>query len=183
MAEITIWRTGSRVPLNVYAGDRAVCQCHTPEDSARIVEAMNKCSRDEVRAHFALPGSVAPVPDGHWCQNCSRVPVEKHGDVCEGCREILRRHHLDVIAGRTPEPENLLEICTPGSSRCGHNFLIPKCPYKHCAARELYGALLMANADLNEHDCEYHHQTPTRTKEAIDSALKLARGEGEADAR
>lgn len=35
------WRTGSKIPLNVYEGDRPVCQCHTPEDAARIVEAMN----------------------------------------------------------------------------------------------------------------------------------------------
>ena len=35
------WRVGSKVPLNVYEGDRPVCQCHTPEDAARIVAAMN----------------------------------------------------------------------------------------------------------------------------------------------
>lgn len=34
------WRTGRKVPLNVYEGNRAVCQCHTPEDAARIVVAM-----------------------------------------------------------------------------------------------------------------------------------------------
>jgi hypothetical protein len=27
-----VWRVGSKVPLNVYEGDRPVCQCHNPED-------------------------------------------------------------------------------------------------------------------------------------------------------
>lgn len=31
------WRVGTKNPLNVYEGDRSVCQCHTPEDAARIV--------------------------------------------------------------------------------------------------------------------------------------------------
>lgn len=35
------WRTGARVPLNVYAGDRPICQCHNEEDARRIVEAVN----------------------------------------------------------------------------------------------------------------------------------------------
>lgn len=35
------WRVGSKVPLNVYEGDRPVCQCHTAEDARRIVSAMN----------------------------------------------------------------------------------------------------------------------------------------------
>ena len=35
------WRVGSKVPLNVYDGDRPVCQCHSEEDAARIVAAMN----------------------------------------------------------------------------------------------------------------------------------------------
>ena len=36
-----LWRVGTRVPLNVYEGDRPVCQCHTPEDARLIVEAVN----------------------------------------------------------------------------------------------------------------------------------------------
>ena len=35
------WRVGRKVPLNVYDGDRPVCQCHNPEDAARIVAAVN----------------------------------------------------------------------------------------------------------------------------------------------
>lgn len=36
------WRVGNKVPLNVYEGDRPVCQCHHKRDAARIVLAMNK---------------------------------------------------------------------------------------------------------------------------------------------
>lgn len=35
------WRIGARVRLNVYDGDRPVCQCHNEEDAARIVDALN----------------------------------------------------------------------------------------------------------------------------------------------
>ena len=35
------WRVGSKVPINVYEGDRPVCQCHTVTDARRIVSAMN----------------------------------------------------------------------------------------------------------------------------------------------
>ncbi len=41
------WRVGSKVPLNVYEGDRPVCQCHTEEDAARLVKAMNAIPRAE----------------------------------------------------------------------------------------------------------------------------------------
>ncbi len=41
-SELKPWRVGTKVPLNVYEGDRPVCQCHTPEDAARIVRAMNR---------------------------------------------------------------------------------------------------------------------------------------------
>lgn len=36
-----LWRTGSKVPINVYEGDRPVCQCQTADDASRIVAAMN----------------------------------------------------------------------------------------------------------------------------------------------
>lgn len=37
------WRVGSKVPLNVYDGDRPVCQCHNVGDAMLIVDAMNGC--------------------------------------------------------------------------------------------------------------------------------------------
>jgi hypothetical protein len=46
--ERPLWRVGLKVPINVYEGDRPVCQCHTAEDAQRIVSAMNR--DDEQRA-------------------------------------------------------------------------------------------------------------------------------------
>jgi prefoldin subunit 5 len=39
------WRVGHKVPINVYEGDRPVCQCQTAEYAALIVEAVNAHSR------------------------------------------------------------------------------------------------------------------------------------------
>lgn len=44
---IELWRVGTKIPLNVYEGDRPVCQCHTAEDAARIVAAMNAQNSDD----------------------------------------------------------------------------------------------------------------------------------------
>jgi hypothetical protein len=35
------WRVGRKVPLNVYAGNRPVCQCHNPGDARLIVDSVN----------------------------------------------------------------------------------------------------------------------------------------------
>jgi hypothetical protein len=37
------WRVGRHISLNVYEGDRPICQCHTAMDARRIVEAVNGC--------------------------------------------------------------------------------------------------------------------------------------------
>lgn len=46
------WRVGRKVPLNVYEGDRPVCQCHTPEDAAFIVKAVNDRQAASVPEHL-----------------------------------------------------------------------------------------------------------------------------------
>lgn len=44
------WRVGAKVPINVYAGDRPVCQSHTAEDAALIVESVNglRAAREKI---------------------------------------------------------------------------------------------------------------------------------------
>lgn len=59
------WRVGHKVPINVYAVSEAgvsrpVCQCHTPEDAARIVEAMNSMEAMRPVLEMAL---MKPGPD------------------------------------------------------------------------------------------------------------------------
>jgi len=41
-----VWRVGRNVPINVYEGDRPICQCHTALDAKLIVEAVNKLRRE-----------------------------------------------------------------------------------------------------------------------------------------
>lgn len=40
-SSVKLWRVGTKVPLNVYEGDRPVCQCHSEADAKRLVEALN----------------------------------------------------------------------------------------------------------------------------------------------
>lgn len=42
----TSWRVGTKVPINVYDGDRPVCQCQTAMDARLIVAAVNKFLED-----------------------------------------------------------------------------------------------------------------------------------------
>jgi hypothetical protein len=56
------WRIGKRVPINVYDGDRPVCQCHTVEDAKLIVSAVNTFHDQLVgwKAKQTKPGSRTP---------------------------------------------------------------------------------------------------------------------------
>lgn len=45
--KLGMWRVGSQVPINVYDGERPVCQCHTAEDARRIVSAINTIKATE----------------------------------------------------------------------------------------------------------------------------------------
>ena len=38
------WRIGKTVQINIYEGDRPICQCHTVTDAKRIVAAVNTFS-------------------------------------------------------------------------------------------------------------------------------------------
>ncbi len=38
------WRVGKHMPINVYEGDRPICQCHTALDAKRIVAGVNGTS-------------------------------------------------------------------------------------------------------------------------------------------
>jgi hypothetical protein len=42
------WRTGKKVPINVYDNDRPVCQCQTAMDAKLIVRAVNKLLDEDV---------------------------------------------------------------------------------------------------------------------------------------
>lgn len=79
------WRVGSKVPLNVYEGDRPVCQCHTPKDAQRIVDAMNVPQpergsnpiRSKIRAHA--------LKHPFTCEACQHGSHEKCTLICQEC--------------------------------------------------------------------------------------------------
>lgn len=60
-----VWRIGAKVPLNIYAGDRPVCQCHNAQDAALIVAAVNRRQRSEQLAteNAALAQRVEELED------------------------------------------------------------------------------------------------------------------------
>ena len=49
------WRVGSKVPINVYEGDRPICQCHTAIDAKRIVDAVNRESHSPLISLLLMP--------------------------------------------------------------------------------------------------------------------------------
>jgi hypothetical protein len=56
------WRVGRKVPLNVYEGDRPVCQCHSEQDATRIMEAMNRTQPQWINVEDELP----PIVHEYW---------------------------------------------------------------------------------------------------------------------
>jgi hypothetical protein len=66
------WRVGRAVPLNVYDGDRPVCQCHSTHDAMMIVTAVNQMF-DGVRMGVSQP-FVLPADKGF-----GTFPITKEG--------------------------------------------------------------------------------------------------------
>jgi hypothetical protein len=57
------WRVGTHVPVNVYEGDRPICQCHTALDAKRIVEAVNAAAQAPPTWYSPF---TFPERDGHY---------------------------------------------------------------------------------------------------------------------
>ncbi len=70
----THWRVGSKVKLNVYNGDRPVCQCHSAEEAQLIVDAVNGTSR-LIEDNVALRAKLEAAPHASNCVTmCGFVP-------------------------------------------------------------------------------------------------------------
>ncbi len=73
---VLLARVGFKIKLNVYLGDRPLCQCHSEADAALIVTALNGLGelqaenghlREAVRKlHAALSGLIYKHPNGIW---------------------------------------------------------------------------------------------------------------------
>jgi hypothetical protein len=67
-------RTVSRVRLNVYDGDRPVCQCHTAEDAAELVLRVNR----DARCHDALVAALTDLLNAQCrCSSCAESRAAK----------------------------------------------------------------------------------------------------------
>ena len=69
---VEAWRVGSKVPINVYEGDRPVCQCHNTSDPKRIVAAVNEVSaitaeRDALRAELNFSEGKLGLLNDFYC--------------------------------------------------------------------------------------------------------------------
>ena len=55
---MTLWRIGTKVPINVYDGDRPVCQCQTVMDARLIVAAVNEHLERLLEEHKPVGGKA-----------------------------------------------------------------------------------------------------------------------------
>lgn len=94
------WRVGNNVPINVYEGDRPICQCHTALDAQRIVSAVNAALLVEMDkapelAGPAQAGDRSYAPEGGVQESLHPVPAcnGPHGDEedCPVHGEEIRR--------------------------------------------------------------------------------------------
>lgn len=67
----TKWWVGTKVPINVYEGDRPVCQCHTAVDAKRIVAAMNADGIFRM-AHEEMHRYLSEIGDSN-CEMCEAI--------------------------------------------------------------------------------------------------------------
>lgn len=51
----TLYRVGATIPINVYDGDRPVCQCHTECDAKEIVRAVNALRYPSLKQVSSVP--------------------------------------------------------------------------------------------------------------------------------
>lgn len=94
------WRVGRNVPLNVYDGDRPVCQCHTADDAARIVNAINAIAGNaNVTTHRIAIGELGlPAQD----LNCLLDLLPPMGN--PGFADAFQFLDMDMYVFRDPAP-------------------------------------------------------------------------------
>lgn len=94
------WRVGNKIKLNVYQGERPVCQCHTEEDAQAMVDAMNKFASDP-RREIASRAANLIVEDvksrGFW-GSVGFVIREENSSIAE-----LIQTWTEIILAQLPE--------------------------------------------------------------------------------
>lgn len=92
-----IWRVGVKVKLNVYEGDRPVCQCHSESDAQRIVAAMN-----------AIPDTL------DISVNCLELSVRPYNilkyEGLETLRDVVRHSEAEMLRYKNMGRKSLREL-------------------------------------------------------------------------
>lgn len=76
------WRVGLKVPLNVYDGDRPVCQCHTAEDAALIVAAMGSNTQEAVDEFYLKAQAIIADRDRRLAEFRKLAQSMPHEEYC-----------------------------------------------------------------------------------------------------
>jgi hypothetical protein len=96
-----LWRVGHKIPLNVYDGDRPVCQCHSNEDALLIVRAINDEDSDRDRLDwysFFLAEGGEPAESNetgmwYWTFDTADNEFEDIRDAIDWIRKKLEESH------------------------------------------------------------------------------------------
>ena len=95
---MTMWRIGTKIPINVYDGDRPVCQCQTVMDARLIVAAVN----EHLKRILPKPDSAGPERQprgtvyessiyGAHCRHCGQT-YDQHKAYPNGeCQDAVRQ--------------------------------------------------------------------------------------------
>lgn len=83
------WRVGSKVPINVYDGDRPVCQCHTVEDAYRIVAAVNAAEPGPL-----VPWTIEDFADKRPTAFAPAICANPVPSRCLICRKLLGKGEI-----------------------------------------------------------------------------------------
>ena len=90
------WRVGSKIPINVYDGDRPVCQCQTVMDARLIVAAVNEhlqriAPQREPRGTVYEPSNEPSIHYNAHCIHCGQT-YDQHKAYPHGeCQDAVRQ--------------------------------------------------------------------------------------------
>ena len=86
------WRIGRKVPINVYSGDRPVCQCHNEEDAQAIVTAMDEV----VRLSEAVARGYVQVDSIESSKRIKELEAENQR-LSEGMADICMQRDMKIV--------------------------------------------------------------------------------------
>lgn len=101
------WRVGSKVPLNVYDGDRPVCQCHSFMDALDIVNAMNSRKPQPIGV-YDYDSLVACLRTGLERSKTQRIGVYDYDSLVACLRTNFEKIAADP--GQIRDPQDMIQL-------------------------------------------------------------------------